>query len=81
MITGLVVTALLASLDALLSLLPGFTIPVSSTSTVGELGWTLNQFLPVAVLCTAALAVLGWYALMNLWNLVVWVYHQFWGSD
>jgi hypothetical protein len=81
MITDLVVTALLAALTALTSLLPPVPVPVASSTRFGELGYTLNQFLPIVQIATAALACLAVYAAMNLWNLGVWVYHQFWGSN
>lgn len=79
-IVDLIVSALLAGLDALTSLLPTVTIPVGSQVHVGSLAVELGRVVPVAQIILGLSACIGLRLVMYGWDLVVWVYHQFWGS-
>lgn len=80
-IISLIISAVVAAISALLSLFPSFSIPTQGAADVGQLAGTLNQFLPMTSIAGAALAVLGVKVAVYVWNLIVFVYHQFWGSD
>lgn len=82
MILGLVVTAVLGVFSTLAGLMPTWTLPsVSHDSAIPTYIHLANSILP---LTTVALAIAAYGALMlamSGWDLIVWVYHQFWGSD
>lgn len=82
MITNLIVTAFLASVDALVSLFPSFSMPSFSgpSSAIAAVA-NLNMLFPVCtlILCITS-AVVIMIALYG-WDAILWVYHQFWGSD
>lgn len=82
MITGAVVGALLACLDALLSLMPTFSLP-DSEAYHGHLSWVydVGQLLPVQVVMSMLLIALAVELALRLWDVAVFVYHQFWGSN
>lgn len=82
MITNLIVTAFLASIDALTSLFPSFSMPSfpAASSAISAVA-NLNMLFPVCtlILCITS-AVVIMIALYG-WDAILWVYHQFWGSD
>lgn len=82
MITDLIVTAMLGCLDAVFGLFPAFTMPDSGTYT-GALSWGLafDGIFPVRTLFVCVAAAFGIELVLRLWDLTVFVYHQFWGSD
>lgn len=84
MIIGLIVTAVLAGLDALVSLFP--TIDISGLGGAGYDG-TIHQIasiasiLPLLTIVEAAGLVMAVVLALYAWDLIVWIYHQFWGSN
>lgn len=83
MVTDAILGALFAGIGALLSLFPTFTLPTIDGShnqailAVAQ----LNRVVPISTVIEALLAVLGVRLLLSGWDFVVWIYHQFWGSD
>jgi len=82
MITKWIVDAFLAGLDALLSLLPSFTVPTwdNPNGALGQVA-NLNRVFPVCTLILCILAVVVVMLALYAWDALVFVYHQFWGSN
>lgn len=72
-------------LTGLFSLVPSYEISSSSFGTAGgQLGSTFfgfDQYFPVTVTFQAVTLLLGLWVALAGWNVAVWVFHQFWGSD
>ena len=85
MIVDLVLSALFGGLAAVLNLMPSWTIPTPDTTSVGTfIGrslLTINGVFPAYTLATCLGIVLALQLLLQGHDFVVWVYHQFWGSD
>ncbi len=81
MITDAILTALLGGLSALLGLAPVITIPDLQASSIVTAIAAATGFVPVAAMVTMLLAYLAVMVGMQGWELVAFVYHQFWGSD
>lgn len=83
MITKILVTAFLASLNALLTLLPSWTLPDMDDGgqIVGTYVYFINFIFPVVTILTVITASFALRGIMSGWDLIVWVYHQFWGGD
>lgn len=82
MITKVIIDAFLACIDALVSLFPSFSLPSLPTGSpaLSEVA-NLNRVFPV---CTLILCITSAVVLMVAlygWDAIVWLYHQFWGSD
>jgi hypothetical protein len=84
-ITDLVVQGFLAGIGALLGLMPTVTFATAgSTASFQEFGAQMhyaNQFAPVESLAVVGLALFVLRLAMQLWVLIVWIYHQFWGAS
>lgn len=85
MITDAIISALLAALDALVSLVPVVTLPVltvtSFATQFASLISGIHRAAPLGdALAVLALGLLVMFALATF-DLGVWVYHQFWGSS
>lgn len=75
---------LLATVGGLLNIIPVAAIDVSglvaNVSQVSGLAGTLNGYFPLVTLGMCLGVVLGLKLLMLGYRLVLFVYHQFWGS-
>jgi hypothetical protein len=81
-ITDALIGTFLTLLDALVSLFPSWTPPVLSASTGAVAAvQQASAIFPVASMVQALVACLLLLVLLQGWDLVVWVFHQFWGSD
>lgn len=82
MITEWIITVFLASIDALFSLFPSFTVPTfdSPTGAFAKIG-TLNKLFPVTTLILCILAAVTIMVALYLWDAILFIYHQFWGSS
>lgn len=81
MIVDWIVTALLASIDAILGLFPTWTWPTRALTSSLEFVGQANRVVPVATaaaMCGIYLAVKAGFAVFDL---ALWIYHQFWGSS
>lgn len=86
MISDLIITAFLGGLNALLSLMPDYELPISPTLIAdGRSLWSnavsLNSVVPLGTITKVIFAALTLRLLLILWDLIVFVYHQFWGSN
>lgn len=84
MITDLVVTAILGALTALLSLVPSWTAPTmegSSGLILGQYLSRMNTVLPMGTIVSIIAASLALRLILASWDSIVWLFHQFWGSD
>lgn len=81
MIIDLIVSAFLALIDGLVSLFPSFTMPDELILTALTPVLQLNPFFPVVTLFTTLIAAMVIELALRGWDLTVWVYHQFWGSE
>lgn len=49
--------------------------------TLGTYAARFSGYLPVAVVGASVAAVLIVQVVASAWSFIVWLYHQFWGSD
>lgn len=84
MIVDLLVTAVLGCINAVIGLMPTWTLPVMTPANGLQLQRYMNA-LAFLVPATALLVVIGGNlalrGIVSGWGLVVFIYHQFWGSD
>lgn len=85
MITAWLLGLLLGTLSGMLGLIPGGVLDMSgmvaNVSMISSLAGTLNGYFPLVTLGICLGVVLGLKLLMMGWRLVLFVYHQFWGSS
>jgi hypothetical protein len=83
MITEFIINIFLASIDALTSLLPSFSLPsfTENGSGVFTTIGSLNDLFPVLTLILCLIAAVTVIAALNLLDFGVWIYHQFWGAS
>ena len=84
MITDLVVQALLAVVGSVVTLIPGgASVTFMDNVSVSVLGWVRagNGFLPVSMALTCLMGLLALQLALGLWDLILWIYHQVWGSS
>lgn len=69
------------------SLIPDFGLSLGALDLsamwtgLGEKVSALNGWVPVTAMVAALVIYLTVQVVMSVWGLVVWIYHQFWGSD
>lgn len=84
MITDFVLNAIFGGIDALLSLAPNVGAPDTSAE-VQRWNFALldasNRVIPTKAMATVLLALLALKVAMLAFDAVVFVYHQFWGSQ
>ena len=84
MITDALIDAFLATVGAVLGLAPetglGGMDEAASANVTGFIT-AANGFLPISVAVVVLLALIALQLLLLSWDLLVWLYHQFWGSD
>lgn len=85
MITDAVVVFLLQSVRAVLALVPGWAPPPDAFGQVsvslGALAAVGNGYFPVVVTGVCLVLVLSLKVALLAWRVVLFVYHQFWGSN
>lgn len=81
MITTAIVSAVLACLDAVFSLLPNFTLDLPGTSDIWRNLELVNGVFPAVTLARQLTIYLSLLVAIRLWDFGVYVYHQFWGGD
>lgn len=83
MIIDWILTAISAGINALISLGPSITIPTwdATNTNATTIVMTLNGIIPIYALMVSFFAILAVQLLLQIWDLIVFVYHQFWGSD
>lgn len=85
MITDFLLETLAGIILGLLTPLPKHTIDMGglagSASDVGATAAALNGYAPIASLGIALSVLLGLKLALLSWQAIVWIYHQFWGSN
>ena len=85
MITTWMLTVLVSTITGLLNIAPTAAIDVSglavNVSTVSGLAGTLNGYFPLMTLGVCLGVVFGLKVFMLGYRLVLFVWHQFWGSS
>lgn len=84
MIIKILVDAMLAAINALFSLIPGQesgTLSVGDFDSVTSLIWNANGIIPISAIVFSMTAIFGLKIAMVVYDLAIYVYHQFWGSD
>lgn len=84
MIIKILVDAMLAAINALFSLIPGQdsgTLSVGDFESVTALVWNAGGIIPISQIVFAVTAIFGLKIAMIIYDLAIFVYHQFWGSD
>lgn len=84
MITDLIIQAFMSGIGTLLGFLPETgpgDIDAQASASAVAFGTTANGFFPVHTIVVVLLALLALEIALLTWDLIVWIYHQFWGSD
>lgn len=83
MIVDAVVSWVVTGLTAILGLIPSVTLPGEGSSYSQVAGWaySANQVFPVGAAFAGLLTGIVVEAVIRGWDLTVFIYHQFWGSD
>lgn len=84
MITDAIISAFFGGVNALLSLLPSYTLPTGLTNDSGRIGQTvaqLNDVFPVSTVAQIIGLALSLKLIMIGADVTIWIYHQFWGSS
>lgn len=85
MITFALVALFLGTITGMLNIAPTATIDVSSlatnAATISSLAGTLNGYFPLVTLGVCIGIVLGLKVFMLGYRLVLFIFHQFWGSS
>ncbi len=85
MIVDAIVRFVGQSVRAVLNLLPSWTPPFeefgSQATAIGAMASRANGYFPVAVLGWCLVLVLSLKVLLFGWRVIVFIYHQVWGSN
>lgn len=85
MITAWLLILFLSTVTGLLNIAPTASIDVgalaANTGTVAALGGTLNGYFPLVTLGVCIGVVFGLKVFMLGYRLVLFIWHQFWGSS
>jgi len=82
MITDAIVSAFLAAVAALFSLLPSITLPdITPDMQLFQYARAFGNIVPLNDLFICVGISIGLHLLFNAWDLALFVYHQFWGSN
>lgn len=82
MITDLIVTAFLACIDAVFSLIPTFDAPtLVSADSVSNYGMQFSRIVAIEWLLACCVISLGIILIMQVIDLAFFLYHQFWGAS
>ena len=87
MITQVLLTLTVNFVEWFVALVPDFGLSLKTLDLsgafegIGEKASALNGWLPVTAMLGALAVYLTVQVGMSVWGLVVWVYHQFWGSE
>lgn len=82
MITDFVLNVLFTGINALLSLVPSVSIPsVGSDTNYYAALYNLNRIIPIEWAAICFVAYFGTKVALQVWDFIVFVYHQFWGGS
>lgn len=84
MIVDLIITAILGSINALLSLIPSWTLPTfghDDGMAFAEYTQAMNHIVPITTILSIIGAAIALRVIMYGFDGIVWIFHQFWGSD
>lgn len=78
---------LVGFVDWFVSLIPDFGLSLNTLDfsavweSFGEKAAALNGWFPIVAVGAALGVYLTVQVVMSVWGFIVWLYHQFWGSD
>lgn len=87
MIVEALVTLAVSFVEWFVSIVPTFGLDFTGIDmaglweSIGSQVSALNGWLPVVAMGIALAAYLTVQVVMSVWGLIVWIYHQFWGSE
>lgn len=82
MISDFIINAIFGSINALLGLLPTWTLPNPSIGDgITGLVYDMRRIWPITDFVTALIAFFAMRTGIMVWDFIVYVYHQFWGGD
>lgn len=86
MITETLLAVALGLVEWIVSITPDFGLDLSldiasNLAYIGGLAYTMNAWLPVDTIVICLVLLFGVQVVLTLWGFVVWLYHQFWGSN
>lgn len=85
MIVNAVVGFVLGAVRTLVGALPSWSPPTDALSqqaaSIGGMAGVVNGYFPILLLGSCAAVVLAVFLGLRAWRVVVFIYHQFWGSE
>lgn len=82
MLLDFLIAVLVSFVNAILSLLPTFTFPSpNTTGGIFPLLGALGRVIPLSDIISIVLIALAIIIALYIWDALVFVYHQFWGSN
>lgn len=87
MVTEVLLTLVVGFVEWFVGLVPDFGLTLNTLdlagvwSGLGTAASGLNGWVPLTAMVGSLVAYLTVQVVMSVWGLIVWVYHQFWGSD
>lgn len=84
MITDLIISTFLACIDAILSLIPNVSLPVptpGATANIASVSFSMARIIPIITMMELAGVAIGIRLALQGYELALYIYHQFWGSN
>jgi len=85
MITDALLKVFSAAFRSLLNLIPEWAVPDFDLARAGEMfgraGALFNEYVPLPLMVACLLALVALHIAHGMWQGVLFVYHQFWGSS
>lgn len=83
MIVDAILRAIFASIGALLTFMPEFELeaPAIIPSDLGRMFYHVSTIFPLGILLTIWGLMTAIKVALNVWDFLLFVYHQFWGAS
>lgn len=83
MIVDAILAAIFASIEALLGFMPELTLsaPASIPSDVGRMFYNASRLFPMTQMITIWGLMFTVKVALQVWDFLLFVYHQFWGAS
>lgn len=83
MITDAIVSAFLGCIAALFGLMPNISIPAADEggTTWIRYAYAFDGIFPLSFMMVLVGVSLAIHAILNIWDIALFIFHQFWGAS